>query len=55
MNQKGKRLTLVDEIQKESARNQKPGPGAYDAKLNHKLLGAFNLKDIKSPGFIDDA
>lgn len=52
---KGKRLTLVDEIIRENTKNLKPGPGQYKDQTKVKYLGAFNLKETKSPGFIDDA
>ena len=42
---KGKRITLIDEIVKDSEKNIKPGPGTYEDKTKIKYMGAFNLKD----------
>eukprot|EP00347_Sterkiella_histriomuscorum_P002618 403367446 len=52
---KGKRITLIDEIIKDSEKNIKPGPGTYEDKTKIKYMGAFNLKDQKSLYFIDEA
>ena len=49
------RMTLPVEIQKEAKKNLKPGPGAYEPAQKEKVLGAFNLKEVKSPSFLDDA
>ena len=42
------------EIEKEAQKCALPGPGAYEAKLKSKVLGAFNLKCEKY-GFIEEA
>eukprot|EP00347_Sterkiella_histriomuscorum_P017488 403349166 len=52
---KSERITLPTEIEKTSRRELKPGPGTYDNKQNERILGAFNLKGIKSSSFIDEA
>jgi len=52
---KAPRLSIADVIEKESQRNQKPEPGSYNPKSQDRIVGAFNLKSEKSPGFISDA
>jgi hypothetical protein len=51
---KGIRMTLPLDIEKLSKKEQKPGPGAYEATKGPRLLGAFNLKSAKVT-FIEDA
>ncbi|CDW85772.1 UNKNOWN [Stylonychia lemnae] len=52
---KGKRMTLIDDVIRENEKNIKPGPGEYVDQTKIKYAGAFNLKDERTPCFIDEA
>jgi hypothetical protein len=46
---------MAEEIAIFEKKNVKPGPGEYQPNKKVKYLGAFNLGDIKTPSFIDEA
>ncbi|CDW81465.1 UNKNOWN [Stylonychia lemnae] len=52
----GQRITIPVLIEQREKKELKPGPGAYNAKQQQRrILGAFNLRDQKTTGFIEEA
>ena len=47
-------MTLPEEIELRSKKEEKPGPGTYDLTHKPRLLGAYNLKDERA-GFLEEA
>ena len=51
---KGKRKMFSEEIEELAKKYKKPDPGAYNAKVKERFLGALNLKDERTT-FVDEA
>ena len=49
-----KKMTFLDLIEKQEKNKNIPGPGAYEAKIKNKVLGALHLMEEKT-SFIDEA
>ena len=47
-------MTFLDLIEKQEKNKNIPGPGAYEAKIKNKVLGALHLMEEKT-SFIDEA